>query len=685
MRVETFETALDNLRSNPVDAYHVNGVSYLLRHHTPAPMRVYDCNECTRRVARFGGLYGPQGNVLAAAGCVGWRRSNDGASSCVPCEFPKVPPSSAIPAQIVVVTQATFPAVEEGVRERGADGSIEYWPHLTVFTKGSLTDADVAAQFDALWRKYKEPLALRLDRIRSALEMDAESLARVAEAALRSDHPDYWTPTLAWLEGILAFEDTTDDGIARLVYALTTGARNDDVHFDFHKLEHVVDFVKEGNTDDIIRAMNFRRDERRYQVSEIARAAEAKHGVKDPRTISLAWDDRADLDLHVCANGKMCCYQHKNVGGMRLNFDANVGTNCERNPVENVSVRDVLPGAEYVVYVNNFSSKTIHRHDIPFQILIKREGRADVVHDGVWPASKPDNTTLNSHNMIRVCSVRFDEYDPPDVEMSVHEARRTVAHQPDWDERIGNPVVRVALASDMPGKYKYLTVSSASLGTPRVAVVGARAPSLVAQFDRLALQKCKQKDKLRIPSSFVTLQSFFEFVLEHDLPVKLRVDQVSVGYYTMIGTKTPVVHGPSPCHYRDVGRLPTMPTSRGNARGNREFFPGLNELDVVDAVGVVLDSTHNTCFVALRGARLPPVDSQTFPLGSGMYATSLKPEAHVHRSKFHTIGTLLKPEAPKIADAKDAPLIGGFLFGHNEVFLVGAEQKRVVVDYAGST
>ena len=81
------------------------------------------------------------------------------------------------------------------------------------------------------------------------------------------------------------------------------------------------------------------------------------------------------------------------------------------------------------------------------------------------------------------------------------------------------------------------------------------------------------------------------------------------------------------------------------------------------------------CFVTLEDAHLPLV-SRTYAMtgASGMYPTVLHPSAHVHRSKFHAVGTMITPTMPITSGT---PMIGGFLFGNNEEFFLNDVKVKV--------
>ena len=100
-------------------------------------------------------------------------------------------------------------------------------------------------------------------------------------------------------------------------------------------------------------------------------------------TITLMWDDRTDLDLHVfCPSGEEISYNntHSACGGY-LDVDMNVQGNSTE-PVENVFFGDEERGIEapkgtYRVIVENFAYHgPTQGHAVPFKVRVRKNGEA---------------------------------------------------------------------------------------------------------------------------------------------------------------------------------------------------------------------------------------------------------------------------------------------------------------------
>ncbi|MCB2264243.1 MAG: hypothetical protein LGR52_15085 [Candidatus Thiosymbion ectosymbiont of Robbea hypermnestra] len=112
--------------------------------------------------------------------------------------------------------------------------------------------------------------------------------------------------------------------------------------------------------------------------AEIARrVAEAggRHGNVDVR-ISLLWNTRDDLDLHVTTPfGRVIYYGNKNADGGVLDVDRNVN-GTTRQPVENVRwARGQAPAGEYRVMVRNFKFNERRRRAVEFRVEVVADGQ----------------------------------------------------------------------------------------------------------------------------------------------------------------------------------------------------------------------------------------------------------------------------------------------------------------------
>ncbi len=141
--------------------------------------------------------------------------------------------------------------------------------------------------------------------------------------------------------------------------------------------------------------------------AEIARRvteAGGQHQDVDVR-VSLLWNTRDDLDLHVIApSGERVFYRNdaSRCGG-RLDVDRNVG-GTTRTPVENIRwARGSAPTGEYRVLVQNFAYKEPGRKPVDFTVEIVNGGRVDRHQGRVSPQGETDGASE-----ITVARFRYD-------------------------------------------------------------------------------------------------------------------------------------------------------------------------------------------------------------------------------------------------------------------------------------
>jgi hypothetical protein len=102
--------------------------------------------------------------------------------------------------------------------------------------------------------------------------------------------------------------------------------------------------------------------------------------------ISLAWNGREDLDLHVKCPGGELNYGAKDACGGALDIDTNNGT-ISTNPVEN-GRWDSPPRGSYEIYVSMYQRNGEDERTVPFTVRLKREGQPDQNFSGSVSAEK---------------------------------------------------------------------------------------------------------------------------------------------------------------------------------------------------------------------------------------------------------------------------------------------------------
>ena len=533
-------------------------------------------------------------------------------------------------------------------------------------------------------------------------------------------------------------EDAAERLLSRRVFALMTGASGGSVHYDYHKSEMLVGFLamaasaasdadRSGIVNRIRAVMNGRRDESTYQVSEVTRAL-ADHNITSPCTVSLAWRGESDLDLWMSSpRGCTVSYVNKITDGMHLNLDANASAPYQTAPVENISIKTPVQKGKYCIFVNMFKRR--EWQDVPFEIEVRRLGLPNKVYDGVWPLSRRENSGNERCAMMHVADVdlaagtgpraaqmsqkqgcavlaKADEFkaligeDPQPVVYTVEECegcvflperRAAVYSRPPKASVSGRrPLSAQTVAAREAAETRAIREAEAATQAETMACADRKpVPSATARLYELATQATAPS--LTVPSFFATVEELIAFVRENGCVWEICLANLSPGFFVKIWTPGDVVRNPVPVHYRDTGKPPMVPTVRGTARGGEygEWVPETGPFAYVRIIAIFSHMPPNAPplhFVVIKGARLPPTEPcpgrprgrpNPFPLkgASGMFPTVLKSEAHAHRHAFSTVGTAVTPTMP--APGSGTPMIGGFLFGDEETFLVNGQEVVV--------
>jgi len=115
-----------------------------------------------------------------------------------------------------------------------------------------------------------------------------------------------------------------------------------------------------------------------------------EHAKTGAITVSLAWNDPSDLDLHaiVClaAGGReVIKYNHKEAAGGKLDVDMNArDEETTDEPVENIFWK-TPPAGVYSIKVNLYKKRGPqgNREGVPFRALLKREDEDDLSREGI--------------------------------------------------------------------------------------------------------------------------------------------------------------------------------------------------------------------------------------------------------------------------------------------------------------
>jgi hypothetical protein len=124
--------------------------------------------------------------------------------------------------------------------------------------------------------------------------------------------------------------------------------------------------------------------------SEIDRRLDEAGAQRGQLTVSLAWNSRSDLDLHVtCPNGAIVSFRRRQACGGVLDVDANAGGRRSNTPVENVFFASPMAG-RYRLRVHLYSSATGGSPE-PFEVQVRDGARVEVLR-GTVTAQRPDWT-----------------------------------------------------------------------------------------------------------------------------------------------------------------------------------------------------------------------------------------------------------------------------------------------------
>ncbi len=119
-------------------------------------------------------------------------------------------------------------------------------------------------------------------------------------------------------------------------------------------------------------------------ASEIDRRLDAAGAGRGRLTVSLAWNSRSDLDLHVtCPDGATVNFQRRRACGGVLDVDANAGQRRSNTPVENVFFANPAAG-RYGLRVHLYASATGGRPE-PFEVQVRDGARVEVLRGTVAP------------------------------------------------------------------------------------------------------------------------------------------------------------------------------------------------------------------------------------------------------------------------------------------------------------
>jgi len=123
-------------------------------------------------------------------------------------------------------------------------------------------------------------------------------------------------------------------------------------------------------------------------AKETEERSEREHGTEGKLDVTLAWNGREDLDLHVVCPGGEIWANNRNACGGVLEIDRNsVKDHREDHPVEHVTWVTEPPPGDYQVSVALYDRYELPARDVPFTVVV-RDGKDSKAFNGVAKTAK---------------------------------------------------------------------------------------------------------------------------------------------------------------------------------------------------------------------------------------------------------------------------------------------------------
>ncbi len=631
--------------------------------------RHFNCRTCTTRAHRLVTYGGPNGPLMFAY-------------EVMPTQCPTINSLHQIAMQTCQGEQYTIELVKPDTFPKSAfsgpgSQSTSQWHHWTV-SPSHVTHPELVQRMTDLWSKTQHSVIERLSKFLCDGARDTMQIIDRIIHSGRLVRPEYWAATSSWVRGFqqkfsVNFDHMTSAMRDELcVYAMSTGNAVGEVHYNFQTSANLLDFMVMTSEHAIATEMDKRSDPRTNQVSQLARAKEAK-GVVAKWGVGLIWDGKIykdDLDLRIVTRHGTCYFGNKelisNIGHVvaKLDFDAGI-SGTEAEPAENVSFNEGIVGETIQIWIDAYSHRT--RGDVPCTIIITQQGLPDKVIDVVWPKDR------RSHDYLHVATHVFTPITEPVVAMSETQARAVAAQDKEWNDLFGVPTSTVATLDNLvthgiPLQIlpEYKIPEPATFNTPESAMsefaklmVSARQPNNKTKtMAPNGKQFLSHRMKAQLPT---TLDELWRRVSDKSISnMEVHLQDFVPGYITQItvasakALKTGTNTALASCHYEDKFQQPLKPVKTGNARVDESWVPSSYDRTTQVRAIAKVDGKY---FFIFKGAQLSP-DNIAFPKSAGFYPQDLSNDGHKHRSKWAFLNTSIKPHEP----ANEGVLaIGAFL------------------------
>ncbi len=436
----------------------------------------------------------------------------------------------------------------------------------------------------------------------------------------------------------------------------------------FKETEHVLDCYDNFTTasGDPVAAtigfMNARSDPSTYMVRQVAHEIQ-RHAVKSRFKVSLAWEDKSDLDLWVVARPRgriqsTIGYSNKRStdGKICLDFDANAGTATDK-PVENITFSDTYP-CTYEIYVNNYAIRT-HTKTIPFTLVIDLDGDVESI-TGDWPRGKGNNTRSDIQKMIHATTVNIThailQGKNTAPEMSTKQANRFKELEGSFMDNFGDEITsKVAVAVNMPSYRAVKTQRKNVRSNKTMGVLSRMANKKTVQtkinggMNEIIKNSTIGVQVRNFPPSYLTIPS---------CPDVIKSDYVANTYYEKYGAPM----------------QPDKHASVDNCRLDNHWCRLTSSVMEVNGVITVEHDNYKGLFLVLDNMKLPSAYQSEWVLGGGMYPTDLKSDYHIYREMWQSHHTIVNPA---VAMKNRTPAIGVFLHSGEKYTLIVNGVERV--------
>ena len=651
----------------------MNKIAWCFEHADAPDRNIYNdvylhsnCRSCSDNIRRCHTFSGPQGPLLfhgvnLSGSAILYNARKAAEKQC------KTPHTG-----IILVTNNTFPKFSNTNTWFG-----NTFHHFSV-KPSDVTSPEMITRMEPLMSKYLCMMTTRMQKVLSSNARQSLDLIFKEMKKGTMKRPEHWTSTQKWIQNIHEkypkdWEDMTIfEQSELLMFALATGEATNDVHFNYQKMESLIDVMFANTPEAAIKILDDRTNPTTYMVSAVAQKR-ATLNVKGDNYVGLQWYDYHDLDLYIEVmsgpyRGKICYFGEKEIKagilpGLVLDFDAGRTPSADGTAYsECTTVHEAFTNYDIKITVSLFSRRK-YGTTIPFQVIVAQHGE-EKIYENSFSSRDGDRTKID------ICTVVFTKR--PEEDLTISEARRKalVAQSAEFQRLFGDLKSTVATASELKNTYPHVEIRQkpyvpppSGLSTGMSLLQGLMRPQPKPKPEPQAAMPGTTKTFLsdrmaqQIPTS---MEGFMEWCKTHQMKLEVPIEACSPAYVTKLtGHDLSVFKSGKPeefslCAYVEKNQNPTYAaTQGGTARCDGSWFlpnsltyHGTMQWATVKSIV----KKGDTFFLILEGMKMSQ-DNFTFPKTVGTYPTSLSTSAHEHRSAF----ALLNVGMPEIPDESEIP------------------------------